>query len=106
MSTETQVNAEQARHLLAGCKRCGECGGHGCARCRETGWIGKPWGRTRMSALKNQMGLSEVRYFFLSSALEYLRAHPDFSESQVYKKKPMVSASATGIKFLVAKIKC
>ena len=90
---ETQVNAEQARHLLAGCKQCDQCGGHGhtagrdCKKCAATGWLGKPWGRTRLSAIKNAMGISEVRYFFLSEALKFLRANPTFSQAQIYKKK-------------------
>ena len=84
---ENQVNAEQARYLLAGCSRCKACGERGCEKCGETGWIGKPWGRTRVSALKRQMGISEVRYFFLSASLNYLRKNPTFSETEVYKRK-------------------
>lgn len=88
---ENPVNSERARHLLADCKECKACNGNGCKACGHTGWTGKPWGRSRMSAIKKRMeevsGEKVGRLIFLSKVRDFLRDNPGFKESDVYHRK-------------------
>lgn len=68
MSTENPVNSITARV--------------------ELGKPGKPWGATRMSAIKKAMGITNQRYFFLSDVRRWLREHPGFRMTDVYKFSP------------------
>ena len=56
----------------------------------ELGKPGKPWGASRMSAIKRAMGITS-RYFFLSDVRRWLRANPNFREQDIYPKKNKVS---------------
>ena len=59
-----------------------------------------PWGRTRMSALKQAAGITEKnasgrasgsRYFLLSRVRKFLKENPNWTESKIYfrvVKKP------------------
>jgi len=53
----------------------------------ELGKPGKPWGTTRMSAIKKAMGLTNLRYFYLSDVRKWLREHPEFRERLVYPSR-------------------
>jgi hypothetical protein len=44
-------------------------------------------GSTRMSAIKNKLGITG-RFVFLSQIRKFLRDNPNFSETEVYPKKP------------------
>lgn len=55
--------------------------------CVELGRPGKPWSSSRMSAIKKAMGLTHVRYFFLSAVREFLRTNPTFRERDVYASR-------------------
>ena len=55
---------------------------------------GKPWGHTRMSAIKRCMGLQKVRYIFVSEVLSWLVKNPNFSEMSVYKRDVVAPVSA------------
>jgi hypothetical protein len=57
---------------------------NGITACVELGKPGKPWGRTRMSAIKKAMGITNQRYFFLSDVRKWLRAHPEFRNRTSY----------------------
>ncbi len=46
-------------------------------------------GRTHMSAIKRAMGIRGHRVF-LSSVKTWLRKHPDFTETQVYRRQPSI----------------
>jgi hypothetical protein len=46
---------------------------------------GKPWGSTRMSAIKKAMGISG-RYFFVSAVRQWLYDNPGFQERQIYPR--------------------
>jgi len=49
----------------------------------ELGKPGKPWGRTRMSAIKKAMGITG-RYSFLSEVRQWLRQNPNFQQRDIY----------------------
>jgi hypothetical protein len=72
-SKENPVNSEQARAIL--------------------GAPGKPWGRTRMSAIKKAMGIT-TRYFFVSKVRRWLRDNPDFTEVRVYRRQSKATSHA------------
>ena len=87
VKNENPVNSKRARHLLAGCRECGDCHGRGCDKCGGTGWFGKPWGESWMSAIKTHMGI-KGRFLFLSQVRQFLIANPSFKTSDVYPRKP------------------
>ena len=58
------------------------------------GQPGKPWGHTRMSALKRAMGI-KGRYLFVSDVRRFIRQNPNFTVDQVYPRKPYSRASKT-----------
>lgn len=64
-SDENPVNAETARAVL--------------------GLPGKPWPRTRLTAIKKAMGITG-RFFFVSDVRQFLRKNRDFKVDQ-WKKK-------------------
>lgn len=66
MPIENPVNAKEAAEILGG---------------------RKPWGRSRMSALKRSMGI-EGRYFLVSEVRKFLKDNPKWTESMVYIRKP------------------
>lgn len=97
----SMVNAEQARYLMAGCKTHQPCAGRGCRKCGQSGFVGKPWGKTRISALKFSAGVTKrdgagkatgPKYFFLARLEKYLEEHPYWSEAEVYKPKEKIAA--------------
>jgi len=87
VKNENPVNSKRARHLLAGCRECGYCHSRGCDKCGGTGWFGKPWGESWMSAIKTHMGI-QGRFLFLSQVRQFLIANPPFKTSDVYPRKP------------------
>lgn len=44
-------------------------------------------GASRMSAIKNAMGISRARFVFMSQILKFLKQNPDFTEADVYQKQ-------------------
>lgn len=58
---------------------------------QQLGYPGPPIGRTRFAAIKRAMGLTG-RYVFVHQIQQWLAAHPNFSETQIYqrKRKPSV----------------
>lgn len=59
--------------------------------CQQLGQPGKPWSAARLSAIKRAMGLTHVRYFFLSDVRRWIRQHPEFRLAHVYPKKPRLN---------------
>jgi hypothetical protein len=76
MNNENPVNAKTACVLL--------------------GFPGKPWGHSRISAIKRMMGISHQRYFFLSDMRKWLRQHPKFRQRDVYPSNPTPSGNHRG----------
>lgn len=66
-NTENPVNATTARAQL--------------------GQPGKPWGRSRMSAIKRAMNIT-ARYFYVSEVREWLKENQNFREADIYPRKP------------------
>lgn len=62
----------------------------------ELGKPGKPWGHTRISAIKSAMGITNQRYFFLSDVRAFLRKHPNFKQADVYRPNPALPGSRQG----------
>jgi hypothetical protein len=67
IATENPVNATVAAQLL--------------------GQPGKPWGSTRMSAIKRAMGITG-RYLFVSEVRQWLHENTDFRERHIYPRNP------------------
>lgn len=99
MKDELPVNSERARHILGGSRPCAKCvtpGNPDCDECGGLALVATPWGRTRMSALRRAMGLTQKnssgratggRYFLISQVRKFLRDNPTWTETQVYPSR-------------------